>query len=217
MYAKVFERIVESSLMEEPIHVRYTFVFLLAIADPKGYVIGTDTAIARRLNMPLADFQSAVEVLKRPDPNSNSKEYEGRRVVDSDIERGYFMVNYMTYRDLRDTEMRRDYMRNYMARRRSVNAVNTGKLPLAQEEEEEVYISLKFEEFWGSYPRKVGKQDALKAFIKGKCHLEMESIIDGLQYIDASEPKYIPYPATWLNGRRWEDESSDETGHRSAV
>lgn len=127
MYAKLFSRITESSLMEESINVRYVFVMLLAIADPKAHVIGTDVAIARRINIPLEEFQLCVEALMRPDPNSNSEEEEGRRLVRSTGERGYRIVNYLTYRNFRDEEHRRDYMRGYMKDYRSRNAVNSGK------------------------------------------------------------------------------------------
>lgn len=142
MYAKLFSRITESSLMEEPINVRYTFVLMLAIADPEGYVIGTDVAIARRLNMPLAEFEKCLETLLAPDPHSNSKLLNGVRLVNSDGERGYKIVNYTTYRDLKSPEDRREYMRNYMRDRRKaekeltlgndVNSVNNCKSPLAQ-------------------------------------------------------------------------------------
>ncbi len=104
--------------MEEPIEVRYAFVMLLAICDPTGHVIGTDVAIARRINMPLADFQRCLGTLMEPDEHSNSREEDGRRVVQSDGERGYRVVNYLTYRDMKDEEEKRTYMREYMRKRR---------------------------------------------------------------------------------------------------
>ena len=119
MYSKLYSRITESSLMEEPINVRYTFVLMLAIADPEGYVIGTNVAIARRLNMELAEFEECLGVLMSPDPNSNSKDQDGRRVIVSDGERGYLLVNYVNYRDMKSPQDRRDYMREYMRRRRA--------------------------------------------------------------------------------------------------
>lgn len=143
MYAKLMGRITESSLMEEPIVIRYVFMMLLAVADPKGYAIGTDVALARRLNISLQEFKDAVRALMEPDPDSNSKECEGRRVVESDGERGYFVVNYGKYRDTRNEEERREwmreYMRNYRGKSKSVNPVNLGKPckpPLAKEEED---------------------------------------------------------------------------------
>lgn len=141
MYAKLFSRITESSLMEEPIDVRYTFTFMLAICDPTGHVIGTDVAIARRLNMALQDFQRCVAILMSPDSDSNSKEEEGRRIIQSDGERGYKLVNYLAYREMKDEDNRRVYMRDYMKKYREKPAklapVNIGKHRLGQEEVEE--------------------------------------------------------------------------------
>lgn len=139
--------------METPLEVRYTFVFLLAIADPQGFVIGTDVAIARRLNMPLEEFRRCIHALKLPDPNSNSKEHEGRRVIDSDVERGYEIVNYVTYRDLRNAEERRDYMRDYMQRRRA------GKQPVNSLSPD---VSLSTEAEEGSNKKEV-KEEAARA------------------------------------------------------
>jgi hypothetical protein len=142
MYAKLMSRITESSLMDEEIVVRYAFMMMLAIADPQGYVIGTDIAIARRMNIPLDTLKKCLVSLMSPDENSNSKEHEGRRVIDSDCERGYFVVNYGKYRDTRDEEHRREYMREYMRKRRNgkdVTPVNNGKQckpQLAKAEEE---------------------------------------------------------------------------------
>ena len=130
VYAKLFSRITESSLMEEEIPVRYTFVMLLAIADPTGLVIGTDVAIARRLNMPVKDFIKCIEVLGSPDKESNSKEFEGRRVIPSEGERGYQIVNYVRYRGLKNETSRRDYMRGYMRDYRSKkNSCKQNSLP----------------------------------------------------------------------------------------
>lgn len=143
MYAKLFSRITESSLMEERINVRYTFVMMLAIADPEGYVIGTDVAIARRLNMPLGEFKECLSVLMSPDPDSNSQEEDGRRITVSTSERGYHVVNFVTYRELKDPQGRREYMREYMKKYRQRNSetidveeltsdVNSRKLKLTE-------------------------------------------------------------------------------------
>ncbi len=157
MYAKLMSRVTESSLMEEPIDVRYCFLMMLAIADPQGYVVGTDIAIARRINMPLEQFKSCLQELMKPDENSNSKEAEGRRVVNSDCERGYYLVNYVKYRDTRDEEHRREYMRNYMRKYRddkplsgTVKSVNSGKQKLSKlakaEVKEEADVEVKAKE-----------------------------------------------------------------------
>lgn len=116
--------------MEEPLEVRYAFMMLLAMCDATGHVIGTDIAIARRMNMPLEEFRKCAEALSQPDPDSNSREEEGRRIIPSDNERGYLVVNYLTYRDMKTEESKRDYMREYMRKRREREALANGKTPV---------------------------------------------------------------------------------------
>jgi hypothetical protein len=111
--------------MEEPIVVRYVFMALIAISDVSGLVVGTDIAIARRLHIPVNMFTKCLQALMSPDPDSNSKEQEGRRVVPSDGERGYQLVNYVKYRELKTTGGRRLYMRKYMQKRRNREVVNS--------------------------------------------------------------------------------------------
>lgn len=70
-----------------------------------------------------------------------------------------------------------------------------------------------FYAFWGAYPKKKGKQAAEKAFEKLKPDDELLNIIlTALEEQKKSAEwqkdngQFIPYPATWLNGKRWEDE-----------
>lgn len=68
---------------------------------------------------------------------------------------------------------------------------------------------IEFEEFWSSYPRKLGKKKARDKYLiidKSK-HLQiMKALTVHIKNWD--DPKFIPHPTTWLNGERWEDESS---------
>lgn len=67
-----------------------------------------------------------------------------------------------------------------------------------------------FEQFWKAYPKKVAKQDALKAW--GQVKPELQIILDALAWQRKQEDwvkdngKFIPYPATWLRDNRWLDE-----------
>ena len=70
-----------------------------------------------------------------------------------------------------------------------------------------------FESFWKSYPRKEAKRDALRAWKKIQ-PADVAAILKGLQTAIRSEQwqrGVIPHAATWLNGRRWEDEGSSST------
>lgn len=232
MYAKLFARVAESSLMEESIDVRYTFFMLLAIADPKGYVVGTDKALARRLNMPLGDFQRCISRLREPDPNSTSKTLDGRRVVISDADRGYLVVNYAAYDAIRNPEERRTYMRDYMREYRE--GVNSSKQALAPVDAvspssatasatasthtspSSAIAEERFARFWKAYPRKEGKKVARQAFKKLKVSDELlGQMLEAIKSQQDSENwqkdngRYIPHPSTWLNQGRWEDEGVD--------
>ncbi len=70
-----------------------------------------------------------------------------------------------------------------------------------------------FVKFWSAYPRKASKPDAAKAFAKiGPDETTLAAMLAALVWQTKSEQwqrdagKFVPYPATWLNGRRWEDE-----------
>lgn len=80
-----------------------------------------------------------------------------------------------------------------------------------------------FDEFWAVYPKKDAKQAAIKAWNKLKPDDELkQNIIDSVRRnIDGkwkdSERRYIPNPATYLNGARWEDESATDTHDEEPV
>lgn len=69
-----------------------------------------------------------------------------------------------------------------------------------------------FEDFWQRYPRRVGVGDAIKAYRRATNHATTEQILDGLARSmqawrsEQRSPRFLPYPATWLNQQRWLDE-----------
>lgn len=72
-----------------------------------------------------------------------------------------------------------------------------------------------FDDFWSAYPKKKAKEDARKAWAKLKPDEALvKTIIADVEAQSRSEDwkkekgKYIPYPATYLNGKRWEDEGA---------
>ena len=79
-------------------------------------------------------------------------------------------------------------------------------------------MSPDFVRFWDAYPRKVDKPRAVRAWEKlGLENCSVESVMAGLQAAKFCEQwvrdggRFIPHPATWLNGRRWEDEQAVTT------
>ncbi len=72
-----------------------------------------------------------------------------------------------------------------------------------------------FDSFWKSYPKKKAKGDAEKAFSKLKPDAELlKTMLDAIEAQSRLPDwtkdggQFIPYPATWINQRRWEDEVS---------
>ncbi|MFI7014416.1 hypothetical protein [Streptomyces sp. NPDC050164] len=69
-----------------------------------------------------------------------------------------------------------------------------------------------FDEFWAAYPRKVAKGTARTAWSKALKRGADPAAITAAATRHAAQwralntsPQYIPYPATWLNGERYDD------------
>jgi hypothetical protein len=76
-----------------------------------------------------------------------------------------------------------------------------------------------FDEFWSAYPKKRSKGQAEKAWQKIKPDAStFRRIIEAIEIHKRSNDwqkesgAYIPYPATWLNAKCWEDEINLDKG-----
>ena len=83
---------------------------------------------------------------------------------------------------------------------------------------------IKFKDFYEKYPKKVKKQDVEKWFNKNKPSNELfSSMMNSLEQFRASKDwqkdggQFIPYPSTWLNQKRWEDEDIQSNKPMSAL
>lgn len=81
-----------------------------------------------------------------------------------------------------------------------------------------------FEEFWKIYPKKKNKVAARHAFLKVAPDKEtfmtiLKAVHVAIRSYDwrKDNGQYIPYPSSWLNGRRWEDEQSVDVEPMPAV
>lgn len=66
-----------------------------------------------------------------------------------------------------------------------------------------------FTEFWSAYPKRVAKEDAKKALSKIKLNDELfAKILQAIkdQNLSSMDKQFVPFPATWINKKRWEDE-----------
>ncbi len=70
-----------------------------------------------------------------------------------------------------------------------------------------------FESFWKAWPKRVAKADARRAWAQtARVRPELKVILDAIKAQSQTEQwmrgngQFIPYPATWLRGERWDDE-----------
>ena len=84
-----------------------------------------------------------------------------------------------------------------------------------EEEQKQIKNSTQemFDIFWNKYPKKVSKAKAKTAFFKIKLDdVVFSNILNSLEKFKKTpdwkkdKGQYIPYPASWLNQKRWEDE-----------
>ena len=77
---------------------------------------------------------------------------------------------------------------------------------------------LRFDDFWSAWPVKKAKQAARKRWASMKLDPIADKIIENVKFrvesdVGWQDPKYIPHAATFLNGRRWEDEMIQTKEH----
>jgi len=78
---------------------------------------------------------------------------------------------------------------------------------------EQIYMD-DFDMFWMTYPKKVGKEAAKKAWLKVNPNLTV--VLQALSWQKESPQwfknngQFIPNPSTWINQHRWEDEQLKE-------
>lgn len=92
-------------------------------------------------------------------------------------------------------------------------SVTLGELPREEKRREVKPLAQGFARFWDQYPKKRSKGDAEKAW-KSLSPSEplIASILQAIERAKTSEQwqrndgQFIPYPATWLRSRGWEDE-----------
>lgn len=87
---------------------------------------------------------------------------------------------------------------------RDQGSVTSASAPAERDDPDE------FDEWYEHYPRKKGKGQAMKAYRAARKIASAETLLTAVKAqapgLIAKGAEYCPYPATWLNGRRWEDE-----------
>lgn len=81
--------------------------------------------------------------------------------------------------------------------------------------EEKIRIESQAEQIYQSYPKKKDKGHALLAIKKALTKCSFENLLEHVRSYSKSvvgkDAQFIPYPATWFNGLRWEDQEEIKT------
>ncbi len=116
MFLKLFSSILDSSLRREDAETRWLFVTMLILGDEHGDgVVNIPVeALAARAGLSEESTRTGLARLMSPDPDSASKEEEGKRLIplhDDHSERGWVIVNWPRYKALANEEERREQLR----------------------------------------------------------------------------------------------------------
>lgn len=199
---------------------RLLFIGLITLGDDDGRLKGSPALIRSQI-FPYDDDIKVADVAKM------LVEIEAQKLVigyEVEGEQCYFHPKWEEYQHIREDRRREsnipaptlDFLPvstngqpkgNRLATKRPLNISkdNINKVNIIKD--------MAFQTFWEKYPRKVSKKSAWKAWQKinftdevgGKIMKGLEAACESEQWVK-DDGRYIPHPATWLNGERWEDE-----------
>lgn len=116
-FTKLFSSITESTIWAEPDHVRIVWITMLAMCDRQGRVYATIPGLAGRARVSVEQCEEALAKFLAPDKYSRSKEFDGRRIQETDG--GWVLLNYERYRELRDSEADKERKKKWAAKNRA--------------------------------------------------------------------------------------------------
>ena len=188
--------------------LRWRYVALLCLHCNGQYENAPDDEISLALRLPQDEWMQTKEAfIKRGliDQNGSIHGWQNRQYIS----------------DLKDPTAAERQKRYRESQRNARNATVTSRPP-ESDTDTEVNHSAKrnaFAEFWDLYPKKRSKGDAEKAWAKLKPSPELvQTILRSVEVAKARDDwrkdrgKFIPYPASWLNAKGWEDADVAQPG-----
>lgn len=106
-FTPLYGSILTSTIWTEDSNTRLVWITMLAMADASGYVGASVPGLANLARVPLEDCRKALEKFQSPDPDSRTKDREGRRIEPANG--GWKLINYEAHRE-RATEIRHNIM-----------------------------------------------------------------------------------------------------------
>lgn len=231
-YTKLATSVLTSTIWMESDHTRIVWFTLLALSDKNGEVQASIPGLANIARVPVDSCREAIALFLSPDPDSRTKDDDGRRI--EAIQGGWFLVNHSQYRNLSSDEDRKQKAAERQQRFRDKAARNAIVTPDSTSREqradtkadsfltEKIIVEKRkkregalecpeFIAFYKLYPHKKSKAHAERMWVANNCSNNSTRILQALSKqlpeILSREPRFRPHPGTWLNERRWEDET----------
>lgn len=171
-------------------------LIISSLCAEKGYCFASNEYLANIFNVPTQTISRKLKIL---------------------VEKNYIKIDYdrsgaiVTNREIRLTKMLTAINKNVNGTiNKNVKDNNISNINNINNNNKEIYKE-RFEEFYKAYPKHLKKAEVEKWFYKNKPDETLfKTIMTQLEkFKDSKEWKqtqYIPYPSTWLNQKRWEDE-----------
>jgi hypothetical protein len=191
----------------------FTYLLAMAAAEEKeGHIPYDASDISWRIRLPLDLIKRSLDKLLSLEiigPNGNGWKFIHweKRQFKSDDRSEYFRDWYQKKRASKHSNVESNVVLN------NVEQIQNRTEQIQNIHQNRASFDALFTSFWMSYPKKIGKQAAQKAFQKVKSpKATLAKILASLEWQKTSDQwtkddgKYIPNPATYLNQGRWEDE-----------
>jgi len=123
-FAPIFNNLLDSSVWEEPYHVRLLWLTLLVLKGRDQVVWGYNAyKLAKRANVTVKEAQEALEILSKPDKRYRDQAFDGRRIEQVAAD-SWRILNGAEYQTQMAVLLRRHYkaekQKQYRARDRSL-------------------------------------------------------------------------------------------------
>ena len=223
MYNKLFSKILDSSIWLEDAPTRLVWMTLLAVMDEDGFAQFASAAnVSHRARVSLNDATRAITCLESPDPNSSNPDNDGRRI--ERVPGGWLVLNAERHREMVTRAAALEQNRNRVRKHRAKKTGNALTITSNASDDDDTdhdtdlvctkqTLEQRFDRFWAAYPNKKAKPRARGSFWKLSPSEDLLGrILSAISEQSRSDQwtkdrgAFIPYPASWLNAKRWEDE-----------
>lgn len=127
-FTLLWSKILDSSIWMESKEARLVWITMLASKNSDGNVFASPKALAHRARVEPEACAEALKKFLSPDPESTSKEDEGRRI--REIPGGWFIINHEEYRF--STEAKREFWKEQKRKQREAKAAEEARADAAR-------------------------------------------------------------------------------------